>query len=93
MRLTGAAAAVLSYLFPDRALLFAKHAEEATRSRLLAGVSYPSDVAAGLEIGHRVAQGGWGHRTSARPHPQTRANHTRPVQIEAIHHGRDLCPR
>src|SRR5262249_21209453 len=50
----GAAAAVLSYLFPDRAPLFAKHAEEATRSRLLAGVSYPSDIAAGLEIGHRV---------------------------------------
>jgi membrane-associated phospholipid phosphatase len=51
----GAAAAVLSYLFPDRAPLFAKHAEEATRSRLLAGVSYPSDIAAGLEIGRRVA--------------------------------------
>jgi membrane-associated phospholipid phosphatase len=51
----GAAAAVLSYVFPDRAPLFAKHAEEATRSRLLAGVSYPSDVAAGLAIGHRVA--------------------------------------
>jgi hypothetical protein len=51
----GAAAAVLSYVFPDRAPLFAKYAEEATRSRLLAGVSYPSDVAAGLEIGRRVA--------------------------------------
>jgi membrane-associated phospholipid phosphatase len=51
----GAAAAVLSYLFPDQAPLFAKDAEEATRSRLLAGVSYPSDIAAGLEIGGRVA--------------------------------------
>ena len=50
----GAAAAVLSYLFPDRAPLFAKHVEEATRSRLLAGVNYPSDVAAGLEVGRRI---------------------------------------
>jgi len=51
----GAAAAVLSYLFPDRAPLFTRYAEEATRSRLLAGVSYPSDIAVGLEIGRRVA--------------------------------------
>jgi hypothetical protein len=51
----GAAAAVLSYLFPDRASYFADKAEAAGRSRLLAGVQYPSDVSAGLELGHKVA--------------------------------------
>jgi hypothetical protein len=51
----GAAAAVLSYLFPDRAPYFVEKAEEAGRSRLLAGVQYPSDVSAGLELGRKVA--------------------------------------
>lgn len=51
----GAAAAVLSYLFPDRAPYFVEKAEEAGRSRLLAGVQYPSDVGAGLELGRKVA--------------------------------------
>jgi membrane-associated phospholipid phosphatase len=50
-----AATAVLSYLFPDRAAYFAGKAEEAGRSRVLAGVQYPSDVTAGLELGHKVA--------------------------------------
>jgi membrane-associated phospholipid phosphatase len=51
----GAAATLLSYLFPDRAAYFVGKAEEAGRSRLLAGVHYPSDVAAGLELGRKVA--------------------------------------
>jgi membrane-associated phospholipid phosphatase len=51
----GAAAALLSYLFPDRASYFAEKAEEAARSRLLAGVQYPSDISAGLELGRKVA--------------------------------------
>jgi membrane-associated phospholipid phosphatase len=51
----GAAAAVLSYLFPDRATYFAGKAEEAGRSRLFAGVQYPSDVSAGLDLGRKVA--------------------------------------
>ena len=51
----GAATAVLWYLFPDRAAYFAQKAEEAGRSRVLAGVQYPSDVSAGLELGHKVA--------------------------------------
>jgi len=38
----GAAAEVLSYIFPDRASDFAAKAEEAGRSRVLAGVQYPS---------------------------------------------------
>lgn len=51
----GAAAAVLSYLYPDEAALFNAKAEEAAHSRLLAGVNYPSDVTAGLELGRAVA--------------------------------------
>src|SRR5215475_4363293 len=51
----GAAAAVLSSLFPDQSSYFADKAAEATRSRLLAGVQYPSDISAGLELGRQVA--------------------------------------
>jgi membrane-associated phospholipid phosphatase len=51
----GAAAAVLSYLFPDRTPYFAEKAQEVGRSRLLAGVQYPSDISAGLELGRKVA--------------------------------------
>jgi membrane-associated phospholipid phosphatase len=52
----GAAATVLAYLFPDNAALFAEKAEEAARSRLVAGVEYPSDVEAGLALGRAVAE-------------------------------------
>jgi membrane-associated phospholipid phosphatase len=52
----GAASTVLAYLFPKAAQLFAEKAAEAGRSRLLAGVQYPSDVAAGLDLGRRVAK-------------------------------------
>jgi membrane-associated phospholipid phosphatase len=51
----GAAAAVLAYLFPDDAQAIMAKAEEAARSRELAGVQYPSDTAAGLELGRKVA--------------------------------------
>ena len=50
----GAAEAILSYLFADDAVMFKTWAEEAGRSRLLAGTDYPSDVAAGLELGRQV---------------------------------------
>jgi membrane-associated phospholipid phosphatase len=50
----GAAEAVLSYLFPDDAVMVNGWAEEAGRSRTLAGTDYPSDVAAGLELGRQV---------------------------------------
>ena len=50
-----AASEVLSYFFPARAQAFAAQAEQAMRSRLIAGVEYPSDVAAGREIGRKVA--------------------------------------
>lgn len=51
----GAASAVLSYLFPDKADYFEAKAQEAAHSRLVAGVEYPSDVEAGLQLGRQVA--------------------------------------
>jgi membrane-associated phospholipid phosphatase len=50
----GAAATVLTYLFPDHAEAFATKAQEAAQSRLLAGVEFPSDSKAGLDLGRRV---------------------------------------
>ena len=52
----GAAAAVLAYLFPDDAEALAGMAEEAADSRVAAGVAYPSDRAAGLDLGRRVGE-------------------------------------
>lgn len=52
----GAAAGVLAYLFPAKADSLRQVAEQAVRSRMLAGVAYPSDVKAGFELGQRVAQ-------------------------------------
>ena len=51
----GAASAVLAYLFPGKADFFNAKAEEAGRSRLLAGTHYASDVTVGLELGRDVA--------------------------------------
>jgi len=51
----GAAAEVLAYVFPERAAFFHDKAEDAVRSRLTAGVNYPSDIAAGLALGRQVA--------------------------------------
>ena len=51
----GAASAVLSHLFPDRANFLAEKAEACVNSRLLAGVQYRSDVVAGLQLGRQVA--------------------------------------
>ena len=51
----GAASAVLAYLLPNDAQLFATMAQEAAMSRLLAGVQYRSDVTSGLELGRTVA--------------------------------------
>ncbi|MEX2263946.1 MAG: vanadium-dependent haloperoxidase [Bryobacteraceae bacterium] len=52
----GAAAAVLAALLPSEATAFQRLAEEAARSRLYAGLQYPSDYFAGLELGRRVAE-------------------------------------
>src|SRR5262245_18561075 len=51
----GAASEVMAYVFPDRATSFRGKADEAARSRLTAGVHYPSDIAAGLALGRQVA--------------------------------------
>jgi len=52
----GAASTVLSYIFPSDATTFADLAAEAARSRVEAGVAYPSDVAAGLALGRQVGE-------------------------------------
>lgn len=51
----GAASAVLAYLFPDDAAKLNDWAEEDGRTQLLAGIQYPSDVTAGLDLGQKVA--------------------------------------
>ena len=51
----GAASAVLAYIWPQDAQRFAELAEQAAQSRVAAGVQYPSDAAAGLELGRAVA--------------------------------------
>ena len=51
----GAASEVLAYVFPDRAAFFREQAEEAARSRITAGVNYPSDIEQGLALGKQVA--------------------------------------
>jgi membrane-associated phospholipid phosphatase len=50
-----AAAEVLAYFFPSEAASFRSLAEEAARSRLYAGLQYPSDYFAGLDLGRQVA--------------------------------------
>lgn len=51
-----AAAAVMSYLIPAEKAYFEALAEQAGKSRMYAGVEYPSDYAAGRELGRRVAE-------------------------------------
>ena len=53
---SAAAAGVLSYFFPTQADAYQKLAAEAAASRVSAGVQYPSDASAGLELGRQVAQ-------------------------------------
>src|SRR5260370_19062267 len=50
----GAGSAVLAYLFPTDAQVILAQADAAGRSRLLAGVQYPTDLQAGLSFGHAV---------------------------------------
>jgi membrane-associated phospholipid phosphatase len=51
---SGAAAEVLSHLFPDQAENVWKLAEEAAMSRVYAGIHFGFDSDEGLEIGHRI---------------------------------------
>lgn len=50
-----AAAEVMAYLVPAEAAHFRALAEEAGKSRLYAGVEFPSDYFAGMALGRRVA--------------------------------------
>jgi membrane-associated phospholipid phosphatase len=52
----GAASVVMSYLFPNMGETYTDLAEEAGRSRIFAGAAFPSDVAAGLQLGKQVGQ-------------------------------------
>ena len=55
--IAGAASRVLAYLYPERpAARLDAMAQAAARSRVAAGVSYPSDARTGLELGRRVAE-------------------------------------
>ena len=51
-----AAASVLAYLLPAEAQTFQSMAEQAAMSRVQAGLQYPSDVSAGLDLGRKVAE-------------------------------------
>jgi len=51
-----AAATVLAYFLPAEAASFQAMAEEAGWSRVQAGLQYPSDYEAGLDLGRRVAE-------------------------------------
>ena len=51
-----AAAAVLAYLFPDQTATVNDMADQAGWSRIIAGVAFPSDVIAGMDLGTQVGQ-------------------------------------
>ena len=50
-----AAAEVLAYFFPADAATYRSLAEEAARSRVFAGLQFPSDYSAGMDLGRQVA--------------------------------------
>ena len=51
-----AAATILAHFFPSQAAEFDAMAQQAGWSRVLAGVQYPSDHHAGIELGRRVGE-------------------------------------
>ncbi len=51
---SGAAATVLGYLIPENAATYTKMAEEASKSRMVAGIHYRSDCEVGLKVGNQV---------------------------------------
>ena len=52
---SGAAATVLSYLFPEAATTFQAQAEEASKSRVYGGIHFKMDCDGGLKIGKILA--------------------------------------
>jgi hypothetical protein len=53
---SSAAAAVLSHIFPDKAIIFEGYALEAAESRLYGGIHYRFDIEDGLDSGEAVGQ-------------------------------------
>jgi membrane-associated phospholipid phosphatase len=53
---SGAAAAVLSYLYPEDAAEFRAKAEEASNSRLWGGIHWRSDNEVGMAVGTKVGE-------------------------------------
>jgi hypothetical protein len=51
---SGAAATILSHIVPERATAYDAMAQEASLSRMLAGIHYRSDCEAGLETGKKI---------------------------------------
>lgn len=51
---SGAAAAVLGHLIPERATAYQAMAQEASLSRMYGGIHYRSDCSVGLEVGNKV---------------------------------------
>jgi len=51
---SGAAAAVLGYILPENADKYNAMASEASLSRVIGGIHYPSDCSVGLEVGKNV---------------------------------------
>jgi membrane-associated phospholipid phosphatase len=52
---SGAAAEVLSFYFPDETATFEQMAKEASYSRIVAGIHWFVDGSGGLELGRRIA--------------------------------------
>lgn len=50
-----ALARALSEIYPERAALFMKRGDEISKNRIIGGVHYPSDVAAGKILGDEIA--------------------------------------
>ena len=51
-----AASEVLAFLFPDKADFFTARADAAITAMSHSGIYYPSDIEAGSELGHEIAQ-------------------------------------
>lgn len=50
-----ALARVLSEIYPERAALFMRRGDEISKNRVIGGVHYPSDIAAGKILGDEIA--------------------------------------
>ena len=53
---SGAASEVFAYLFPDRAAYYRGKADEASRSRVLAGIHYRFDIEVGEAMGRTIGE-------------------------------------